>query len=86
MQLPNQDQFNNPWLPLSTQGLIPDANNPRAEQALAVGAARFHAKHDLLSSSYQEFERPNHNAFCAYGTGFSTDYGRFQIMDTEGCG
>jgi len=74
VELPDQNQINNLWLTLFTQGLIPGVNNPYA-QALVVESAQPHTECGLISRPYQTSEQHNHNPFCAYGTStrFSTD-------------
>ena len=67
-QILYQNQFINPWLPLSGQGFITDIDHVWAEPALTVESAPLHEKRDHLPRPYQDFEQYNHNPFSAYGT------------------
>ena len=88
VQLPDQSQFNNPWLARSTEGLFPEVNDTWMEQTPTVEVARPHRGRDTMPPYYQDSEQYSHNLSCASGMliGFASDGGSFQILVTEGCG
>lgn len=67
-QLPDQNQFINPWLPLSGQGFITDINHVWAKPALTVESARLHEKSGHPPRPYQNFGQHSHNLFSVHGT------------------
>jgi hypothetical protein len=78
VQIPDQSQFNNLWLALFPQGLVPEVNNPWMEQGPTAIAGQIHGECNVKPHYDQNFEQHNHNTSCTDGMSTS-QYGDLSI-------